>query len=97
MLMNHANLQRIRILGRTDNDLAAIHVDMTLVGIINAGKHVHQRRLAAAVFTQNGQNFAPVYIQVYGIIRNDTAKRLGDAAHAQCDLFLHSLPPNHMH
>jgi hypothetical protein len=70
-------------------------MDMAFIGTINAGKHIHQGRFAASVFTQNGQNLTLIYIEVNMIISDDTAKSLGNAAHAESDFLLHGLPPNH--
>ena len=47
MLVNHADTQGEGVLGRADDHLAALHIDMARV------RHVHQRRLAAAVLAQH--------------------------------------------
>ena len=92
MLMNHADFQRVRVLGGADDDLPAVHKNLPLVGIVNSGEHIHQGRLAAAVFAQNGENFSLIHIQVHRIVRDDTAESLGNAPHAHSDLLLHGLP-----
>ena len=92
MLMNHADFQRVRVLGRADDYLPAVHKNLPLVGIVNSGEHIHQGRLAAAVFAQNGENFSLIHIQVHRIVRDDTAESLGNAPHAHSDLLLHGLP-----
>ena len=53
MLVNHADTQGEGVLGRADDHLAALHIDMARVRKVNAGQHVHQRRLAAAVLAQH--------------------------------------------
>ena len=81
MLMNHADAQSEGVLGRADDHLAALHIDMARVRKINAGQHVHQRRLAAAVLAQHAQNFAAAHGQVHVLIGDHRAEMLGDAAH----------------
>ena len=53
MLVNHADAQSEGVLGRADDHLAALHIDMARVRKVNAGQHIHQRRLAAAVLAQH--------------------------------------------
>ena len=52
MLVDHTDAVFERILGGGDRDGFAVNVDLPLVGEIDAGEHVHQRRLAAAVFAE---------------------------------------------
>ena len=53
VLMNHADAQVKRISGRTDDGFLTPNVDMSFIREVNAGNHIHQGGLAAAVFSQN--------------------------------------------
>ena len=64
MLVNHADTQGEGVLGRADDHLAALHIDMARVRKVNAGQHVHQRRLAAAVLAHDAHIVAAAYLKV---------------------------------
>ena len=64
MLMNHTDAQRDGVVRGADMHFLAVYADMARVRAVNAGEHVHQRGLAGAVFTQQGQDFAAEYSQV---------------------------------
>ena len=69
------------VLGGSDHHLAAIHVNLSLVGKVNARDHIHQRGFAAAVFAQDGQDLSPVHVQVRVIVGHHAAEAFGDSAH----------------
>ena len=52
VLVDHTDTELERILGGGDRYRFAMNVDLPLVGEVDTGEHVHQRRLAAAVFAQ---------------------------------------------
>ena len=61
-----------------------MNVDLPLVGEIDAGEHVHQRRLAAAVFAEQRQDLALVQLKVDGVVRHHFAEPLRDILHFNC-------------
>ena len=52
VLVDHADAQVKGVPGGADHDLFAVHGNGALIREIDAGEHVHQRGLAAAVFAQ---------------------------------------------
>ena len=58
MLMNHADAQGIGVLRAANLTRLFIDQKLTAVRIVYTGDHVHQRRFAAAVFAQQGENFS---------------------------------------
>ena len=91
MLMDHTDLMGKRILWRTDHDLFPVNQDLAFIREIDAGDHVHQGGLTAAVFSQNGQDLSPINIQVHMIVRHYRAEPFGDSAHLKRQLLLHDL------
>ena len=79
MLVDHADAQGDGVVRGTDVHFLAIYAYAASVRPVDAGEHVHQRGLAGAIFTQQGQYFAVVYGQVYVLIGDDGAKGLGQA------------------
>ena len=77
MLMDHADTQRQRIPGRADVRQLIVDVDLALIGIVNAGDHVHQRCLAAAVFAQKGQDLAAADLHGDILVCRDPAEGFG--------------------
>ena len=79
--MNHTDAIGKGILGGTDQRLLAIDENPALIGKIDAGEHIHERCLAAAVFPQQSQNFALVDIQPHPVIGQHRAKPFGNVPH----------------
>ena len=52
--------------------------DFAAVGVVNAGNHVHQRGLTAAVFTKQGKDLTLANAQGNVMVCDDAAKGLGD-------------------
>jgi len=50
---------------------------------VDRGEHLHQRRLACAVFTTQANAFASAHFQVNPVERLDAAEFLDDASHVQ--------------
>ena len=93
VLVDHADAQVERVLRAADGDRTAVHLDLALVREIDAREHVHERGLAAAVLAQQGQDLAPVDVQIDLLVGRDAAEGLGDAAHAhRWDLRFQWLP-----
>jgi len=70
MLMNHTDLVSKRILRRCDGYLLSTDEYLTLIREINAGDHIHQSGLTAAVFAQNGQNLTVIGCKAHIFIGN---------------------------
>ena len=81
VLMDHADAQIERILGGGDGHRLAVDVDLALIGEIDAGKHIHQRGLAAAVFAQQRQDLALAQFQIHGVVGHDLSKALCHVFH----------------
>ena len=81
MLMDHADAVGEGILGGADDHRLSVDGDLPLVGEIDAGEHIHQGGLAAAVFTQQGQNFSPVDVQPDLVVGQDGPEGFGDVPH----------------
>ena len=83
VLVDHADTQIEGILGRCDGHRLVVDVDLPLVGEVDAGEHIHQRGLAAAVLAQQGQDLAFVQFKVYIFVCDDlAAEPLGDVLHS---------------
>ena len=63
-----------------------VDIDFALVGEVDAGEHIHQRRLSAAVFTEQGKDLAPVDGQVDAVVCDDLAKALGNVSEFNCTI-----------
>ena len=81
VLVDHADAQIKCILGRRDGDGLIVDVDLSLIREINTGEHIHQSGLAAAVFTQQGQDLTLAQFHVDGVIGHHGTKALGDILH----------------
>ena len=90
MLVDHADAEIKGVLGGADDDLFAVYGDRALIREVDAGEHVHQRGLAAAVFAQQGQDLAAVDIEPAFVVGDDGAEALRDVTHRYGgDSFLH--------
>ena len=81
MLVYHADAEVEGVLGRANDDLAPVDVDLALVGVVDAGEHIHERGLAAAVLAEQGQDLALVDVEPHPVVGLDRAEGLGDVAH----------------
>ena len=82
VLVDHADAQVQRVAGGADGRRLVADIDLALVGEVDTGDHVHQGRLAAAVFAQQGQNLAAAHAQGNILVGHDGAKGLGDVLQA---------------
>ena len=80
--MNHADAQGKGILGRAYDHFLAVNKDLTFIGEIDTGEHVHERGFAASVFAQKSKNFTAVNIQTYIMVCIDVTKVFSDMPHA---------------
>ena len=86
--MNHTNPQVESVLGGADHHFFAVDADLPLVGEVDAGEHVHQGGLAAAVFSQQRQNLPLVDVQPDPVVGKDGAEAFGDVPHLHCGGFI---------
>ena len=88
MLVDHADAEAKGILRGADNDGLAVNSDLALVWKVDARQHVHERGLAAAIFTQQGQNLTPVDIEPDLVAGQSRPEALGDVPHGHCGDFV---------
>ncbi len=81
VLVDHSYAQRKGVVWRTNCHGPVVYIDLSFVGIIDPRKHVHQRCLSAAVFTQQRQNLAAINVQPYSVVCKNGPKSLGDVSH----------------
>ena len=94
VLMNHADPVVECILRRSDLDGFVVKIDLSLIRIIDAGEHVHERRLAASVLSEKGQDLTSVDVKVHPAVGDSGAKCFRDAAHGDGRRFsVQSKPP----
>ena len=82
VLVDHADAAVKGVLGGGDGHRLAVDIDLPLVGEVDAGEHVHQRGLAAAVLPQQGQDLALVQLKVDVVVGHHAAEALGDVLHS---------------
>ena len=81
VLVDHADVVVEGILRRADGGEHTVDIDFALVGEVDAGEHIHQSRLSAAVFTEQGKDLAPV-----AVVCDDLAKALGNVSEFNCTI-----------
>ena len=81
VLVYHAYFKVKSVFGAFDRDFLPVYEDLSFVGKVNARKHIHESGLAAAVFSEDGQDLPFANIQVDLVVRYHRAKRLGDVFH----------------
>ena len=76
VLVHHADPLRQRVARRVHHGALAPEVDRAGVGVVDAGEHVRQRRLAGAVLPEQGVHLAGGDVEVDGVVGDDTAREL---------------------
>ena len=76
--MDHADAVVEGVLRGGNGHGCVVDVDLAFVGVVYAGKHIHQRGLPAAVLAQEGQDLPLVQLQSDGVVGDHAAKSLGD-------------------
>ena len=61
--MHHSYSERMRVLGRFYRRKFSVDVNVSLIGVINARKHIHKRGFTASVFAEQRQNFAFINVK----------------------------------
>ena len=83
MLVDHADTERVSVLGRGYVDLLAVDEYLAGVLMIYAGQHIHQSGLAGAVLTQQSEYLALFDIKRYVLVGDDLGTEgLGDVPQA---------------
>ena len=77
MLVDHADAQIMGVLGGPDGHRPAVRQDLSAVGEIDAGEHIHQGGLAAAVFAQQGEDLSLVQGEGNLVVCHHVAEGLG--------------------
>ena len=80
VLMDHADAVLEGILGGADGYGLPLYQDLALVREIDAGQHIHQGGLTAAVLPQQGEDLATVQGQIDAIVGDDAAETFGDVS-----------------
>ena len=81
MLMNHPDAVLNSVLRMLDGRGFAIDENLTLIRMVQAIKHLHQRRFAGAIFAKQRMNLARPHIKVDAVRRQNARKTFDDAAH----------------
>ena len=81
VLVDHTDAQCVRIVGVADGDLLAVLEDLTLLRLIQAEQHAHQRALACTVLAQQGMDLALSQLQGNVVVGLDARELLGDMEH----------------
>ena len=82
--MDHADAVLKSGLRRGNVHGLAVNIELALVGEIDAGEHIHERGLAAAVFAEQRQDLALVQLQIDGVVRRHLSKPLCNILHFHC-------------
>ena len=81
--MHHADAGRHGPLRVGEGDRASVDQDLAAVGLVQPVQHVHQRRLAGPVLTQQAVNLARANVQVDGVVGDERTELLGDRPQLQ--------------
>ena len=83
LLVDHADAQRLRFVGRGEGDLLAGHPDAARVCVVRTGQDLHQGGLARPVLTHDGVDLASADGQGHVVERLDAREALADARHLE--------------
>ena len=64
MLVDHANTQRDRILGRVNDSRLPINHDFTGIRLIEAVENVHQGGFSGTILTKQGMNLSLTQVKI---------------------------------
>ena len=84
VLVDHADLVVKGVLRGADGDGLAVSKNFALIRKVDARQHVHQGRLTAAVFTQQGENLTAPQTQTDAVVCDDGAEAFGDVSQLNC-------------
>ena len=80
VLVHHADAGADGVAGAVEMGRLAVDEDLALVRPVEAGEHVHQRRLAGAVLAEQAEHLAGADGEVDGVVGDQITEALGDAA-----------------
>ncbi len=83
LLVDHADSELLRALGRIDRNRRTIDEDLARVGTQRAGKDFHQGRFTGAVLTDQNEHFAAAQRERHVGESAHAGKTLPDAAHLE--------------
>ena len=78
ILVHGGDAELRRVLGGANGDRDPVHRDLTVVGRVDAGDDLHQRRLAGSVVADEPDDLAGVDLEVHAVERLDGAEALAD-------------------
>jgi hypothetical protein len=81
VLVHHADSGVDRIARGGESRWLAVEPDLALVGVVEAGEDVRERRLAGAVFAEQSVHLAYGRLEVDAVVRDDAREALDDPAH----------------
>ena len=95
MLVDHSDPVGKCVARGADVNPLSVDEDRTPVRIVNAGDHIHQRRLAAAVLSENGEDLAPFHPEGYVLVGDHAAEglRYAPQLYCGCAVCAHAFPP----
>ena len=79
VLVDHRDPGVDRVPRRVEHDRASGEDDLALVGPVEAGEDVRERRLAGAVLTEQCVHLTRRCVEVDVIVRDDAGEPLGDS------------------
>ena len=82
-LMDHGDAETRRVGGRVDSRTNAVEPNRPAVRLVDAGQHLHQRRLAGPVLADERDDLAAMDVEVDVGQRHDAGKAFGDSRHLQ--------------
>ena len=83
LLMDDADPGLLGMFGPADLVALAVEVELALIGGVDPGEQLHQRRLAGAVLADQGEHLAAVQVQVHVLQGLHAGKALRHPAHFQ--------------
>ena len=86
LLVDDADAELLRVLGRDRLVGLAVEEELALVGVVDAGQQLHQRRLAGAVLADQREDLAGVQVEVHVLERLDAGEALADALDVEEEL-----------
>jgi hypothetical protein len=90
VLVDHADPQRVGIVGVADLDLLAVLLDGPLFRPVKAKQNAHQGGLSGTVFAQQSMDLALFQLERDVVVGYDARKPFGDVKHLNGILAVHA-------
>ena len=81
MLVDHADVQCVGVVGIADLHTFPVHVDFAPLWLVQTEQHAHQGGFPRAVFPQQGVDLAPPELERDVVVGHDAWEDLGDVQH----------------